>query len=167
MTGQDRALRNVPPTQSPEPGGSRRCSPTPRTFFSALCPERRAQPRLPADVSSWGSECLESRCLTASGAAAAAAAAGQGPRRWPPARLGGPPHRHRGEGISAGFTRRTLLFLSPGENVKEELNKRKVCDMMEVEGVDGGGGGGWGTRVLERGEGQWSCCRCDVTQTAD
>jgi len=151
MTGQDRALRNVPPTQSPEPGGSRRCSPTPRSlklnsvrfafqghcsslsqalsyqdrhgrvalhgeqvehwvkarkrlpfccfccysrcmgwflplavrraaFFSALCPERRAQPRLPADVSSWGSECLESRCLTASGAAAAA---GQGPRRWP------------------------------------------------------------------------------------
>lgn len=61
-------------------------------FSSALCPEQRAQPRLPADVSSWGSECLESRCLTASGAAAAA---GRGPAAGPPGPLRAPPEAPR------------------------------------------------------------------------
>lgn len=84
-------------------------------FFSALCPERRAQPRLPADVSSWGSECLESRCLTASGAAAAA---GQGPplpAPWATSRVLHGGSRRIGGLAQLHFTP-TVISLTGGEN---------------------------------------------------
>lgn len=59
---------------------------------SALTTGARAQPRLPADVSSWGSASLESRCLTESGAAAAA---GRGLRVDPPPPPPPPPQGSR------------------------------------------------------------------------
>ena len=97
-------------------------------FFSALCPERRAQPRLPADVSSWGSESLESRCLTASGAAAAA---GQGPPPLAPGPLQGALTRLQGGSEEKG-----------GGGISSR--RRQAPGRRAGGGGRGeGGGGGW------------------------
>lgn len=113
-------------------------------FFSALCPERRAQPRLPADVSSWGSESLESRCSTASGAAAAA---GQppltspdlprppppAPHCWPLRSFGGPSRAPLGVRTEEGLY---LRFIHSAGGFRVKITRQEESQKISFVGAE-------------------------------